>query len=481
MTVKQPDGAWNDNYNLKLVSDGLRRPETINHYADAFQHLENISEDVFKRISERSKENKNQLQKFQVRIQNVIEKINHLKDCKKQIPVFSAAKYPALKELENFHSLFFDLEASLRDVSRKYHKLKTANNVFTEESLRGKQQFYSVPQSTKTSSLDDSEGLGGLPQNCQSVSSLLLFNTMENPYKKYSIFDPLGGTTKVRQAVKNEEDGEALGEAPNSILNREGMEQRRAENLLFLPGIEEVPEIDVPLNLPELDGVAVDINYLANSQPNQAAGEIGDGIAPSLLNSLPDLPDIQPPPSLDEPPPPPPSTEVPPEIQPPPSQQPPPPAGIPPPPPPAAIPPPPPPPPVSIPPPPPPAAPTAPPPTPNPVEKSSGDSGRSDLLAAIRNTGGFSKATLKSSKEKRKESKKKKEEGTSKSSGGGDLMSDLANKLSRRRAGVAGSGSSSRSAPSSGGGVFDKISDMIPTIPENASDNEDHDSDDWSD
>ena len=59
------------------------------------------------RISERSKENKNQLQKFQVRIQNVIEKINHLKDCKKQIPVFSAAKYPALKELENFHSLFF--------------------------------------------------------------------------------------------------------------------------------------------------------------------------------------------------------------------------------------------------------------------------------------------------------------------------------------------------------------------------------------
>ena len=33
-----------------------------------------------------------------------------------------------------------------------------------------------------------------------------------------------------------------------------------------------------------------------------------------------------------------------------------------------------------------------------------------------------------------------KEEGTSKSSGGGDLMSDLANKLSRRRAGVAGSG-----------------------------------------
>ena len=42
-------------------------------------------------------------------------------------------------------------------------------------------------------------------------------------------------------------------------------------------------------------------------------------------------------------------------------------------------------------------------------------------------------------------------------------------------------GSTSRSAPSSGGGVFDKISDMIPTIPENASDNEDHDSDDWSD
>ena len=77
----------------------------------------------------------------------------------------------------------------------------------------------------------------------------------------------------------------------------------------------------------------MDINY-ASSTANQVPGEFGDGIAPSLLNSLPDLPDISPPP--------PPSShetapsQAPPEIQPPPNEQPPPP-GIPPPPPPAGL------------------------------------------------------------------------------------------------------------------------------------------------
>jgi hypothetical protein len=47
---------------------------------------------------------------------------------------------------------------------------------------------------------EEHEGLGGLPPNLMSVSSLLLFNTEENPYKRYAVVDPLrGAVTKTRE------------------------------------------------------------------------------------------------------------------------------------------------------------------------------------------------------------------------------------------------------------------------------------------
>jgi WAS family protein 1 len=51
------------------------------------------------------------------------------------------------------------------------------------------------------------EGLGGLPKNLTSISSLLLFNTEENPYKKYVTIDPLyGAVTRTREGVGEEEN-----------------------------------------------------------------------------------------------------------------------------------------------------------------------------------------------------------------------------------------------------------------------------------
>ena len=49
MTKAQVAMMRNDKYNLSLVSNGLRRSETIHHYADAFTHLENVSQDIFSR------------------------------------------------------------------------------------------------------------------------------------------------------------------------------------------------------------------------------------------------------------------------------------------------------------------------------------------------------------------------------------------------------------------------------------------------
>ena len=345
--------------------------------------------------------------------------------------------------------------------------------------MKEKLQFYNVHLDLKKTKQDDAnsgEGLGRLPRKIPSVSSLLLFNTSENPYKKYVMLDPLGVVTKTRKDEGDQEDG--LAEAPSTITDREEMQRMQKENLFYTPVAGEVPELAVPDFLPDLLGVADDLSYTA---------DLGPGIAPSLPADLPsiipevgDIPsgpaDIggagaPPPPSA---PPPPPSGPPPPAPPPPaPPSGPPPAAPPPPPPPPAGGAPPPPPPPPDVPP---PGAPAAA-PQGVPKEVASGDGGRSDLLAAIRKAGGAGKAKLKSAKErkmaKKKEKQEEKEVGAPAASGG-DLMSDLAAKLAMRRKGISGPnkpGGASQSNQNDsehstgGGSALDKISAMIPPPP----------------
>ena len=106
--------------------------------------------------------------------------------------------------------------------------------------------------------------------------------------------------------------------------------------------------------------------------------------------------------------------------------------------------------------------------------------GRAGLMEAIRNAGGSGKAGLKSVMELKMEEKKAKQEvlenpGSSSiasGGGGGDLMSDLASKLAMRRKGISGKPE---------GSTMDKMSMMIPTLPEDPDDVQDDDEDDdWS-
>ena len=48
------------------------------------------------------------------------------------------------------------------------------------------------------------------------MSELLLFNTTENPYKRYAFLDPLLGT--VTRTVSNETERKALSAAPKSLF-----------------------------------------------------------------------------------------------------------------------------------------------------------------------------------------------------------------------------------------------------------------------
>ena len=73
----------------------------------------------------------------------------------------------------------------------------------------------------KTGEAQEWEGLGRLPQHIPSISSLMLFNTDENPYNTYVSIDNLLGTDGGPE--KDDDDKEQPTDAPASIALGENM------------------------------------------------------------------------------------------------------------------------------------------------------------------------------------------------------------------------------------------------------------------
>lgn len=445
-------------YSVPLIQPDVRREEAILQIADALVYLETISTDIFQRVSESVEQNRRQLQSVTDRIKLAQARVDKIKGSKKATKVFSSAKYPAPDRLDDY-SCIFSGAADPSSQSRPRHRIQSKIRPFDEKALQEKLMYFPVCVNNKKRSEDETEeGLGSLPRNISSVSSLLLFNTTENLYKKYVFLDPLAGAvTKTHTTLETEKEEKPF-DAPLSITKREQLERQAAESYFYVPNLGQVPELVVPMYLPDLPGIADDLSYSA---------DLGPGFAPSgnthNIPELPafsvdtDLPDSQLQPStLPLPPPPPPP---PPEPAPSPAV----PAGAPPPPPP--------------PPPPPTEPPTDAPEPPStgpvsgaPTEVVQPSDGRASLLESIRNAGGIGKAKLRNVKERKMEKKKQKEqEQVGSAMTGGDFMSDLFNKLAMRRKGISGKGPAGGEAadtPSgSGGGAFARMSDVIPPPP----------------
>ncbi|XP_063641441.1 putative WAS protein family homolog 4 isoform X1 [Pan troglodytes] len=414
------------------------------------------------RISQRVEQSRSQVQAIGEKVSLAQAKIEKIKGSKKAIKVFSSAKYPAPERLQEYGSIFMGAQDPGLQ-RRPRHRIQSKHRPLDERALQEKLKYFPVCVSTKPGPEDDAEeGLGGLPSNISSVSSLLLFNTTENLYKKYVFLDPLAGAVTKTHVMLGAETEEKLFDAPLSISKREQLEQQVPENYFYVPDLGQVPEIDVPSYLPDLPGIANDLMYSA---------DLGPGIAPSAPGTIPELPtfhtevaeplkaDLQdgvltaPPP----PPPPPPAPEV-----------------------------------LA-------SAPPLPPSTAAPVgqgarqdDSSSSASpsvqgaprevvdpsgGRATLLESIRQAGGIGKAKLRSVKERKLEKKKQKEqEQVRATSQGGDLMSDLFNKLVMRRKGISGKGPGAGEGP---GGAFARVSDSIPPLPPPQQPQAEEDEDDW--
>ena len=275
---------------------------------DSLEYLDAVANDIFNRISARVADHRDDLVAINNRINVAQAKIDKIRNTtSKATRVFSPPKYPPPDKLDEYQSVFRDVNVKLQGVRQNKSMVTARLQEVTRETIKTKMrpQLIDYARTKKKFSregvvMDDpellGEGLGSLPRHLPSVSSLLLFNTSENPYRKYVLLDPLGAKIKTRDTVAAEED--KMAAAPSSILYGERLETGPQESTLYRPNMPDLPELEVPASLPFLAFVADDVEYTA---------DLGPSIAPSLANtSVPELPNLADPTSVPSEPPPPP-------------------------------------------------------------------------------------------------------------------------------------------------------------------------------
>lgn len=294
-------------YNVPVVQPDLRKEESIVQIVDALEYLEAVANDIFSRISFRVAQNRDELIQINNRLCVAQAKVDRIRNSStKATQVYAPPKYPGPDSRTNYHSVFQEVDPKMQNVMKRRTTINARVQPVTQDIFKAKRRPYLIEvkdkkrMARKGVEIDDNpeqlgEGLGSLPRHLPSVSSLLLFNTDENPYRKYVILDPLDGAkTKTRDKVM--ENSDEITEAPTSILKGEQLERGPKDTNLYVPIMGELPELEVPLSL-SLAHIADDVAFEADHGPS---------IAPSLANvTVPDLPEVSGTSSTDVPPPPP--------------------------------------------------------------------------------------------------------------------------------------------------------------------------------
>ncbi|TDH72253.1 uncharacterized protein CCR75_003266 [Bremia lactucae] len=261
----------------------------------ALSQLDAVVGDIFNRLVHKVSFEKERVAAVDKRIQLCQAKVNALtarRSTNKPTTVFSTSRYPAPKHLALPKTLFCDkpyADAPLLvpDADDETHFLPAEP---LPPAYRGQHMaevlelFEKVNEYQKTQQPEanmEKEGLGRLPEYIASVGSVLLFNSGENPYQKYTSWDNLLGTDYEEEEEKRKE----LAKAPRTIEYGDELPSVQGLNYEFHPSMGIMPDMSakLPMNLP-----------LENIADYQYAQENTTSIAPSMFQdkTLPDLPTI---------------------------------------------------------------------------------------------------------------------------------------------------------------------------------------------
>ena len=210
-------------WHVPVLPYELRQEQALSLCLSALQYLESATAEVFDRIDSRVSEERSKIGDLSSRIATAKVKVDAVsREEGRATRVMSPAKYPASKVLPRWKHVYQDL------TSVDF----TPQGIVSDPS--GAEPAPSDPREPiwlmqrtirRQAAKVDRDGLGCLPANLRSVSSLLLYNTNKMPYKKLEKHDNLAG-----RSGKNKDTqvvpmgcGPCIAYAPASVHSLRGM------------------------------------------------------------------------------------------------------------------------------------------------------------------------------------------------------------------------------------------------------------------
>lgn len=352
-----------------VVPQDASRQDTFATAAAALKALVNVTDAVFNRIQERVNQEGSRLNSLNQRIAKVRQSVGQISSTTRPATIFSATKYPATEVAHQatYLSLYSgpsaafppSLDESLaptnggiplvkadiipdEEVNTRPEKRAAVLDLLAHLSLKNPNKIsgsgyamrsqmatgsrYIAPEAgnddedgqegadataargAKARRGADEGGLGALPANLTSVSSMLLFNTKENPYQEYKTIDDLVSgsygetaaellraeavrTTRATAAARAADEARKLGAAPVTVLEGDTTTLLAQVEYTYKPKMQDIGQFELPSHL-ALPNVA-DMAWSAGQ-----AGGVIQSIAPSVVRAgeaqLPTIYDLQP-------------------------------------------------------------------------------------------------------------------------------------------------------------------------------------------
>eukprot|EP00656_Telonema_subtile_P047623 TRINITY_DN5488_c0_g1_i1.p1 TRINITY_DN5488_c0_g1~~TRINITY_DN5488_c0_g1_i1.p1 ORF type:complete len:195 (-),score=42.91 TRINITY_DN5488_c0_g1_i1:70-654(-) len=176
-------------YGIPVIFQDLRQEEALLQMFDSLEMLDKTLGDVYDKISTRVTVECGRVARVRQRLAVAKEKLTLIKGNEKATTVFSPAKYPAPKLLTDFVPMYNSINPLSRIVHPDYD-LDDDVEMISRGARKPQEDFDFLRRLTAAEpELDRKQGLGRLPSYLPTVSSLLLFNTSENPYKEFRLLD----------------------------------------------------------------------------------------------------------------------------------------------------------------------------------------------------------------------------------------------------------------------------------------------------
>lgn len=238
---------------IPLLPYDLGYEETVLQLIKSLDCLDKVAERVYEHVRDNIKLQKSEIVQLNDKLNDITNKVHQLSNTKKSIQVYSSSKYPATQCQNDYeYSYDFDIKSDIVDNIQVSHQLCVSNDP------SDKLKFYTVNDESKelpkNKDILQIKGLGDLPDDVKYINSLLLFNSNENLYKNYVLSNPYKvNTTPTNKQVENVEN------INKPVFTLPLNDTENQFNYSYTPVYEEVPSIDVPADLPDLPGIAGDI------------------------------------------------------------------------------------------------------------------------------------------------------------------------------------------------------------------------------